>query len=57
MQLMVHKEFSSIRGKLQDVSGYSCRRCGRQTEVLRWTSLNLGKGLDCVEKLCYLSNT
>ena len=52
----IHKRCSGISGKLQNVSGYQCRRCvsGNPSEVLGEISLGIDGRLECVEEFRYL---
>ena len=58
----VHKKCSGIRGKLNLVSDFRCRKCiggnsrtGR-SDVVQQLSLGVGQSLECVDKFCYLGD-
>jgi hypothetical protein len=56
----IHKRCSGISGKLQNVSGYRCRRCvdgnPSQAEVLREISIGIDGKLECVDEFRYLGD-
>jgi len=59
--LWVHKRCSSIKGKLQSATSYSCKKCvdGRSENVESRKEIQIGldKKVECVNKFCYLGDT